>query len=351
MAADFDDLLTELARETASAVGNLATARRVTWLNERDHLQPSCAHAARNIAQASEAPLEATTSLRIISPLWPRLGRVDLAFVSGAAKPVVVELKCGARRDALAGVPLPPTSRLAVRMRTSASACVRTSSGTGRFSSGSLVDRVPRLSLTTSAPRVRCLHGNRRPSLLNRANLQASQAWWGHAHHRGVQFGQSLASARAPPRHELAHERKGCRDEAQDLRDLVHGCAYRRQSRATVENRFHRARRRSPTRITDPYGWREYSDLMAKATKRWDFRVASGTDRLVRKAAQTAGRTLTDIVVDAAVVEAERVLADRTEFAVEAERWARFVELLDRPPQDMPGLEKLFSKPSVFAAE
>ena len=102
MAADFDDLLTELARETASAVGNLATARRVTWLNERDHLQPSCAHAARNIAQASEAPLEATTSLRIISPLWPRLGRVDLAFVSGAAKPVVVELKCGARRDALA---------------------------------------------------------------------------------------------------------------------------------------------------------------------------------------------------------------------------------------------------------
>lgn len=102
MAADFDDLLNELAHETACTLGNLASARRVAPLNERDHLHPSCVQAARNIAQASETPLEATTSLRIISPLWPRLGRVDLAFVSGGAGPVVVELKCGAGRDALA---------------------------------------------------------------------------------------------------------------------------------------------------------------------------------------------------------------------------------------------------------
>jgi uncharacterized protein (DUF1778 family) len=41
-------------------------------------------------------------------------------------------------------------------------------------------------------------------------------------------------------------------------------------------------------------------------------------------------RTLTDFVVDAAVVEAERVLADRTQFVLGAEQWERFVELLDR---------------------
>jgi uncharacterized protein (DUF1778 family) len=40
--------------------------------------------------------------------------------------------------------------------------------------------------------------------------------------------------------------------------------------------------------------------------------------------------TLTDFVVDAAVVEAERVLADRTQFVLGAEQWERFVELLDR---------------------
>jgi uncharacterized protein (DUF1778 family) len=88
---------------------------------------------------------------------------------------------------------------------------------------------------------------------------------------------------------------------------------------------------------------------MAKVKERWAFRVASETDELVRHAAETAERTLTDFVVDAAVVEAERVLADRTKFVLEADEWERFVELLDRPPQEKPGLEKLFSKPSAFA--
>jgi uncharacterized protein (DUF1778 family) len=88
---------------------------------------------------------------------------------------------------------------------------------------------------------------------------------------------------------------------------------------------------------------------MAKVKERWDFRVDPETDRLVRRAAETSERTLTDFVVDAAVLEAERLLADRTEFVLDAEQWERFVALLDRSPQDNPGLEKLFSKPSVFS--
>lgn len=90
---------------------------------------------------------------------------------------------------------------------------------------------------------------------------------------------------------------------------------------------------------------------MAKVKERWDFRVDPDADRLVRQAAQTAERTLTDFVVDAAVVEAERLLADRTQFVLEPGQWARFVERLDRSPQDNPGLEKLFSNPSVFSTE
>ena len=87
---------------------------------------------------------------------------------------------------------------------------------------------------------------------------------------------------------------------------------------------------------------------MARTNERWDFRVAPETDRLVRQAAEAAERTLTDFVVDAARLEAERLLADRTLFALEAEQWERFVELLDRSPQENPGLEGLFSRPSVF---
>ena len=90
---------------------------------------------------------------------------------------------------------------------------------------------------------------------------------------------------------------------------------------------------------------------MANAKERWDFRVAPETDRLVRSAAASAERTLTDFVVDAAVIEAERLLADRTHFVLEAEEWNRFVELLDRSPQENPGFEKLFAKPSVLTAE
>ncbi len=83
--------------------------------------------------------------------------------------------------------------------------------------------------------------------------------------------------------------------------------------------------------------------------ERWDFRVEPETDRLVRQAAATSQRTLTDFVVDAAVLEAERLLADRTAFALPPEQWEKFVELLDCPPRDNPGLEKLFSEPSVFS--
>lgn len=109
-----------------------------------------------------------------------------------------------------------------------------------------------------------------------------------------------------------------------------------------------------PTELLAPplalYGHCVYIEPMAKVKERWDFRVASETDELVRQAAETANRTLTDFVVEAAVVKAERVLADRTQFILDAERWNRFVEILDRSPQDNPGLEKLFSKQSVFTA-
>lgn len=92
-----------------------------------------------------------------------------------------------------------------------------------------------------------------------------------------------------------------------------------------------------------------YAPCVAKSKERWDFRVEPETDRLVRRAAASSQRTLTDFVVDAAVLEAERLLADRTAFALERQQWERFVELLDRPPRDNPGLESLFSKPSVFS--
>lgn len=88
---------------------------------------------------------------------------------------------------------------------------------------------------------------------------------------------------------------------------------------------------------------------MSKVAKsRWNFRIAPDADEVVRQAAAVSNRPLTDFVLQAAVNEAERVLADRTRFALDAEAWNRFTELLDRPVQENPGLAKLFAKPSVL---
>jgi uncharacterized protein (DUF1778 family) len=90
---------------------------------------------------------------------------------------------------------------------------------------------------------------------------------------------------------------------------------------------------------------------MARTTvksTRWNLRVDAAADQVVRQAASTSHRNLTDFVQQAAVVEAERVLADRSRFVLDEAQWALFVELLDRPPQDNPGLAKLFSKANVF---
>jgi uncharacterized protein (DUF1778 family) len=84
------------------------------------------------------------------------------------------------------------------------------------------------------------------------------------------------------------------------------------------------------------------------AAPRWNFRVAPDVDDVVRRAASTSNRTLTDFVLEAAVNEAERILAERTRFALEPEAWSQFAKLLDRAVQERPGLVRLFAKPSAF---
>ena len=81
---------------------------------------------------------------------------------------------------------------------------------------------------------------------------------------------------------------------------------------------------------------------------RWTLRVAEPADRVVRAAASASHRNLTDFVVGAAIVEAERILADRARFVLDDEQWNRFVALLDRPASVPEGLDKLFGTESAF---
>jgi uncharacterized protein (DUF1778 family) len=81
---------------------------------------------------------------------------------------------------------------------------------------------------------------------------------------------------------------------------------------------------------------------------RWNLRVDREEDEIVRAASTAAGTSYSNFVRDAAVTEAQRIMADRTEFLLDEEEWRQLNELLDRPPRVPSGLRDLFSRPSVF---
>jgi uncharacterized protein (DUF1778 family) len=81
---------------------------------------------------------------------------------------------------------------------------------------------------------------------------------------------------------------------------------------------------------------------------RWNVRVEDSEDALVRAASDVTDTKFSSFVREAAVSEAQRILADRTRFSLGQPAWEQFAELLDRPPRIPDGLRNLFSKPSVF---
>jgi uncharacterized protein (DUF1778 family) len=81
---------------------------------------------------------------------------------------------------------------------------------------------------------------------------------------------------------------------------------------------------------------------------RWNLRVEDSEDALVRAASEAEETSYSNFIRSAAVSEAHRVLADRTEFPLGPARWNEFTQLLDRPPRVPNGLRRLYSKPSVF---
>jgi uncharacterized protein (DUF1778 family) len=73
---------------------------------------------------------------------------------------------------------------------------------------------------------------------------------------------------------------------------------------------------------------------------RMNLRVDRETDERIRRAAASAGVSVSAFVASAAGAAANDVLADRREFVLEPERWEEFVRLLDRPARDLPRLRE-----------
>ena len=83
-------------------------------------------------------------------------------------------------------------------------------------------------------------------------------------------------------------------------------------------------------------------------TQRLELRLTEEQNTLIRSAATHTSRSISDFVLSAATLEAQRRLADQRLFLMDDEQYARFEEILEASPTDDPKLRKLFDRPSPF---
>ena len=88
--------------------------------------------------------------------------------------------------------------------------------------------------------------------------------------------------------------------------------------------------------------------MSSTKTRRLDLRLTEEQDALIRRAAEQDTRSISDFVLSAATLEAQRRLADQRLFILNEEDHARFEEILEASPTDDPKLRKLFDRPSPF---
>ena len=83
-------------------------------------------------------------------------------------------------------------------------------------------------------------------------------------------------------------------------------------------------------------------------TAKLDLRLSPEAKQKLQTAAESAGRTVSEFVLESAIVRADETLADRTRFGLDAEQWKAFMEALDAPPREISRLGRLFQESSVF---
>jgi len=79
------------------------------------------------------------------------------------------------------------------------------------------------------------------------------------------------------------------------------------------------------------------------------LRLTRPQKRLIERAAQVRGSSLSDFSVTAAVDKAEQVLAEQKDLVLDEAGWQIFCDALDHPARVLPGLRTLMAQPSVFA--
>jgi uncharacterized protein (DUF1778 family) len=83
-------------------------------------------------------------------------------------------------------------------------------------------------------------------------------------------------------------------------------------------------------------------------TAKLDLRLSPEAKEKLQAAASVSQRSVSEFVLESALVRAEETLTDRTRFGLDADQWKAFLAALDAPPRNLPRLNRLFQEPSVF---
>jgi uncharacterized protein (DUF1778 family) len=85
-----------------------------------------------------------------------------------------------------------------------------------------------------------------------------------------------------------------------------------------------------------------------RRSRRLELRTTPDERDLIDRAAAATSSGVTEFVVGSAVIAAQRVLADRDRFELDAEAAAAWEAINERPARDLPGLRNLMDRPSPF---
>jgi uncharacterized protein (DUF1778 family) len=83
---------------------------------------------------------------------------------------------------------------------------------------------------------------------------------------------------------------------------------------------------------------------MSIRTAKLDLRVTPEGKEKLQAAASVSRRSVSEFVLESALVRAEETLTDRSRFGPDASQWKAFLAALDAPPRDLPWLNRLFQE-------
>lgn len=90
---------------------------------------------------------------------------------------------------------------------------------------------------------------------------------------------------------------------------------------------------------------------LVRKEKRLSIRATLESKELIEKAAKRENKNVSDFVLENALSAAEGILADESNFSLDADQWKSFIAALDAPPRNIKALRKLLTEPGVFDAK